>query len=799
MTNPDIPSTTPQPVNAPREDAIFYLDANFVPIPIGHRSKSPFLDGWQTLTVPTVRERIDTLFPDQPCNVGLLLGKPSGGLVDIDLDCKQTVDIASRFLPPSCRFGRASKPASHWLYRCEEIDATEPLRDPIDRSMLLEIRSTGGQTVVPPSTHECGEVIEFVVGDDPRRLTKVSADDLRKAARRLAAAALLGKHWPVKSRHAAQLALAGALLHEGWDDADAVEFLCAVCHLAGDEDRGKRQNTIHNTRGRIEANERVMHWGALARIVGRDVVRQASRWIAGHDRFEIEVSRLSMQMASTVDDAIDALALEPNVYRRGTEIVRVFRDVMPPKWLSRDAQAPLLRQIPYAAVRELIAKNAFWFQKVEKKEEIVKSPVLPPEWAVDGIVSRESWPALRPIAAVSETPVLRPDGTILSTPGYDDLTGILYEPNADYEPIPDHPTAQELARAVADIREAICDFQFEKPAHETGFFASVLTPLVKAAFDLRSPLFLFDASTPGVGKGLLSLTSGVIATGRLPSAISFPGQEDEREKRFTSCLMQGDRIIRFDNVEGFLGGKALCMLISEPIYTGRILGISKNWTGPADATLFATANNCQLGRDMDRRVCHIRLQTDDERPELRKGFKHPNLLSHVRKNQPRLTRAALIILRAYFAAGRPKQEFEPWGTFEVWADIVVGALRFAGLPDPGTAREELRLSANGETDSYRDLVCGWQALVKMKARPVTVSEALDAVFGRQGLETDQRFSLLRDSIRALLPKEPSRPSGLKVAGLLRKVAKRRFGDIRMVQAAIRDNQSCWTIESINPS
>jgi hypothetical protein len=41
----------------------------------------------------------------------------SGGLTDIDLDCREAVTIGPMLLPASNNvFGRASKPCSHWLY-----------------------------------------------------------------------------------------------------------------------------------------------------------------------------------------------------------------------------------------------------------------------------------------------------------------------------------------------------------------------------------------------------------------------------------------------------------------------------------------------------------------------------------------------------------------------------------------------------------------------------------------------------------------------------------------------------------
>ena len=53
-------------------------------------------------------------------NIGVLLGEPSGWLVDVDLDCEEAVALAPRFLPPTgAMSGRPGKPASHWWYVCE--------------------------------------------------------------------------------------------------------------------------------------------------------------------------------------------------------------------------------------------------------------------------------------------------------------------------------------------------------------------------------------------------------------------------------------------------------------------------------------------------------------------------------------------------------------------------------------------------------------------------------------------------------------------------------------------------------
>ncbi len=61
---------------------------------------------------------------------------------------------------------------------------------------------------------------------------------------------------------------------------------------------------------------------------------------------------------------------------------------------------------------------------------------------------------------------------------------------------------------------------------------------------------------------------------------------------------------------------------------------------------------------------------DSEHPEERTDFRHPRLLAWVGENRGRILPAALTLLRAYVAAGRPVQRLPGFGSFEEWSDLV---------------------------------------------------------------------------------------------------------------------------------
>jgi hypothetical protein len=150
------------------------------------------------------------------------------------------------------------------------------------------------------------------------------------------------------------------------------------------------------------------------------------------------------------------------------------------------------------------------------------------------------------------------------------------------------------------------------------------------------------------------------------------------------------------------------------------------YDGPLHVCWYGTGNNVQLHADTARRTCHARLETTEERPEVRSGFKRPDLRRYVRESRGRLLSFALTVLRAWVAAGRPRHGLPPWGSFEGWSDVVREALVFAGLPDPGETRLALQTNADRDALAMSAVLAG---LERMDAgrRGLTTAEIIDAL------------------------------------------------------------------------
>lgn len=267
-----------------------YSAAGWAVTPLPPRSKAAGRVGWQ-------RERLagddlDRAFADAG-GIGGLNGEPSGGRCDVDLD-DAFARAAWPYIGPATdlRHGRASSPESHAWYVLDDPPAqTERLRDPTARDAqgrpvtLIELRSTGGQTVLPPSTHPSGERIVWHATGEAAR---VQTADLQRAVRRCGAVAMVARRWPDGARHDVALALGGLLLRAGWPTDDAAALVEITARVAGDPEVGDRVRGVRDTAAKIAKGERATGGPRLAELLadGEAVVGRLREWLELRDASE---------------------------------------------------------------------------------------------------------------------------------------------------------------------------------------------------------------------------------------------------------------------------------------------------------------------------------------------------------------------------------------------------------------------------------------------------------------------------------------------------------------------------------
>lgn len=288
-----------------QEAARNYLELGYssIPVPIG--KKAPVIPDWPNLAVTL--KQIPLMFKAGRSNIGISLGDRSSGLVDIDLDCEEAVRCAPVFLPPTRTFGRESRPFSHYLFIAPNAETS---KFQFDGGAIVELRSTGTQTIFPPSIHPSGEVVSFCNELD---VVHIDVGDLERRVGMIAAASVVAKQLKQGIRHDAALALSGALLRAGYSEDEVKRFVRGVSVASADEELEDRIRAVESTAQRLDNGGIATGIPRLAEIIGQKAARVVLRWLGLSDAPDTPDTSLPDEPRQRPSQADQLLALTEGI------------------------------------------------------------------------------------------------------------------------------------------------------------------------------------------------------------------------------------------------------------------------------------------------------------------------------------------------------------------------------------------------------------------------------------------------------------------------------------------------------
>jgi hypothetical protein len=262
--------------------AVAYAKRGWKPVPVHRKTKKPVDKGWQKRPFDPAQ------FDGNSLNVAVQLGEVSGGLVDVDLDSALAIGFAPEFLPPTdAIFGRRSKPCSHQLYVSDlcksEKRAAIQFKERNNGPVIVELRiggdSKGATTVLPPSMHVTGELVQWEREGDPAH---VDGTDLKRAVLSLAICCLLKPHYQGDgSRHEGALVLGGVLARAGWRPDDIGHLVAVLARAVGDDEWRDR---VATATGAVVAKANGVDVPGLPRLAdlwGKDAADTLGKWLPG--------------------------------------------------------------------------------------------------------------------------------------------------------------------------------------------------------------------------------------------------------------------------------------------------------------------------------------------------------------------------------------------------------------------------------------------------------------------------------------------------------------------------------------
>ena len=194
-----------------------------------------------------------------------------------------------------------------------------------------------------------------------------------------------------------------------------------------------------------------------------------------------ELPKLSDAAAACLDRANDP----PRLFRSGNRLVRVR--------LGEDGTATH-EPVTAAILRFHLARAAHW----KRQDGEAVCGAFPPREVVQDVAAHPDLhlPMLRGLA---RCPVLRPDGTLASTTGYDASTRLWVDLSGcpDLVPPPERPTQPDVAAALALlVDDLLFDFPFANDASRAHALAALVLPVVRPAVDGPTPLHGIEAPVP---------------------------------------------------------------------------------------------------------------------------------------------------------------------------------------------------------------------------------------------------------------------------------------------------------------
>jgi hypothetical protein len=402
--------------------------------------------------------------------------------------------------------------------------------------------------------------------------------------------------------------------------------------------------------------------------------------------------------AETAPDTIRTLRTEldagvlPGTYVTAGELVHVEEVSGTPGTVAADADVPLpvaSRPLTPASLRLLLAQHTHVYQVRSRKSadgrgsENYEIEVSPGPDVLSSVLSARSWPGVPTLAGIIGAPVLRPDGTLLQTPGYDPTTGLYLASKVDLPAVPEKPTDQQIDAAKAFLlNRFLRDFPWASDADRANYIALLATPILRHFTRSLTPFGMIDATMPASGKSILTGGPGMLYGQKV---MAWPYEDPELRKQITSVMADQVGVIVWDNLaEGtVIDSATLALLVTTNVWSDRVLGSSKSFSAVNDRLWLVTGNNLQLGGDMASRTVRVHLDPDMPRPELRDqssfGIPHLDQWITVPRNQMTVLWHLLVLILDWTSNGAHRNPNLTMRQFTPWAQALGGFLAWHGI------------------------------------------------------------------------------------------------------------------------
>lgn len=342
-------------------------------------------------------------------------------------------------------------------------------------------------------------------------------------------------------------------------------------------------------------------------------------------------------------------------------------------------------------IRMLISRRCAFFKQSTENGKLCRVN-MPYEYC-NSIYKINHYHSVRELYGVTSIPLLKNDGSILMTPGYDSETKMFCNFNKDDFHISYEPTRQDAEKAILKILDLLSEFPFASEVDKSVAVSAIFTSTIRISLPV-APMYHGNGSQIASGKTYIMKCISAFATPYPVASVEFPSSNDECGKQLLSLLRKGTPVVFFDNATRDLQPyQSLCSILTDEFFSARILGQSEISEVSTRALILSNGNNVVPQNDLLRRVVEFVLLPTCEIPATRTFDKDP--LSEIQLNRAYYVSLVLTMIRAWVVAGRPEADVPPVASYADWSSYCRQVLLWLGLPDPA---ESLFRSLDNDPD-----------------------------------------------------------------------------------------------------
>lgn len=455
--------------------------------------------------------------------------------------------------------------------------------------------------------------------------------------------------------------------------------------------------------------------------------------------------------------------------------------------------APETVPLKAGALACALARVAIWKRYDGRQHEWVNTD--PPARHVTALIDAERWRHLPPLRSIARQPFFRENGSLCRSSGYDPESKTFGAFAVNDFFVPGAPSRKDADQALALLRELLTEVKFaDRPNDEAAAVGAFLTGAIRSSLP-QAPAFLARAAIYASGKSHLTSMMAAFATPGRAVSTHYPTNEQEAEKSLLSTLITAPAVICFDNLKA--GGEItawskFCTVLSEPFVSGRILGFSRDATVSTRTLILASGNNVSPHADLTRRFVTINLDPQVETPATIRYTQGARDL-HVLQHRGQYVSAALTIIAAWMAAGRPQSDCAPLNGYADWTQLVRQPLLWLGMADPAHSVFEA-MKQDPDKEVLSRMLTAWLAAFG------SVATKVRDVVQRCATNTE-----LREVCAEIAEDKTGEISRRNLGKWIARNAGRVVGELRFERGDATTNSQQWrvksvkSVKSVNPS